>query len=195
MSNFKDPLLVLGGAVFGSLITWIVTKKVCEKNKEEEIERQVEERVASVKESYKPIIKEIQERSEANKNKPDLEKYVTTLMNSRARNSGPDISEEPIDEEDLHPPISDVPVQVSYGEFATSLNGYDKVSLYIYADDVCADDEFNVIVLDNYIGSELAEEFTSNEDVDEICVRNDNKSLYINVAKEPRTYKEAKEQS
>ena len=187
--NFKDPLLVLGGMVVGSVISWFVTKKICEKNKEDEIEAQVEERVASIKETYGRITQEIKDRSETNKNKPDLEKYVNTLMKDKHRHE-PEPEPEVDDEEDLMPPISDIPVMVSFGEFATALNGYDKITLTLYSDNVCADEEYNVIVLSDYIGDELANHFMTDEDLDEICVRNDQKKIYIDVAKDLKTFKE-----
>lgn len=186
--NFKDPLLVLCGAAVGSLITWFITKKSCNKNKEEEIEAQVEERVKSLKETYGRITKEIKDRSEANKNKPDIETYVNTLMKDSGRKEPEETRM--VEEEDLMPPISDIPVQISYGEFATALNGYDKVTLTLYSDNICADEEFNVIILSEYIGEELADQFFKDEDIDEICVRNDPRKLYINVAKDIMTYEE-----
>lgn len=186
--NYKDPLLVLCGAAVGSLITWIIAKKVCEKNKEKEIEARVEERVESVKKTYGRITQEIKDRSEANKNKPDLEKYVNALMKDRPKIEPEETEVE--DEEDLMPPVSDIPVQVSYGEFATTLNGYDKVTLTLYSDNICADEEFNVIILSEYIGKELADQFIADEEIDEICVRNDPKKLYINVAKDLKTFEE-----
>ena len=194
--NFKDPALFLGGMIFGSVVTWFITKRICEKGKEDEIERQVQERVESVKETYGHITQEIKERSEANKNKPDLEKYVNALMKSRPQQEQPEV--EVVSEreaEDLMPPISDIPVQVSYGEFATALNGYQKITLYVYTDSVCADDEHNVIILENYIGDDLANDFLESEDTDEICVRNDSRGLYINVAKEDRTFEEARNEA
>lgn len=194
--NFKDPALFLGGMIFGSVVTWFITKRICEKGKEDEIERQVQERVESVKETYGHITQEIKERSEANKNKPDLEKYVNALMKSRPQQEQPEV--EVVSEreaEDLMPPISDIPVQVSYGEFATALNGYQKITLYVYTDNVCADDEHNVIILENYIGDDLANDFLESEDLDEICVRNDSRGLYINVAKEDRTFEEARNEA
>lgn len=186
--NYKDPLLVLCGAAVGSLITWIITKKACEKNKEKEIEARVEERVESVKKTYGRITQEIKDRSEANKNKPDLEKYVNALMKERPKTEPEETEVE--DEEDLMPPVSDIPVQVSYGEFATTLNGYDKVTLTLYSDNICADEEFNVIILSEYIGKELADQFIADDEIDEICVRNDPKKLYINVAKDLKTFEE-----
>lgn len=186
--NFKDPLLVLCGAAVGSLVTWFITKKKCDKNKEKEIEAQVEDRVKSLKETYGRITQEIKDRSEANKNKPDLEKYVNALMKDRPKTEPEETEVE--DEEDLMPPVSDIPVQVSYGEFATTLNGYDKVTLTLYSDNICADEEFNVIILSEYIGKELAHQFITDEEIDEICVRNDPKKLYINVAKDLKTFEE-----
>ena len=187
--NFKDPLLVLGGMVVGSVISWFVTKKICDKNKEEEIEARVEERVASVKETYGRITQEIKDRSEANKNKPDLEKYVNALMKDKHKRE-PEPEPQPEDEEDLMPPVTDIPVLVSFGEFATALNGYEKITLTLYSDNVCADEEYNVIVLSDYIGEDLASQFMADEDVDEICVRNDPRKIYINVAKDLKTFQE-----
>lgn len=187
--NFKEPLLFLGGLAIGSVISWFVTKKVCEKGKEEEIAARVEEQVASVKETYGRITKEIKDRSEVNKNKPDLEKYVNILMKDKHKTE-PEEPEQVEDAEDLMPPVTDIPVQVSFGEFATALNGYEKITLTLYSDNVCADEEYNVIVLSDYIGEELAEQFMSDEDIDEICVRNDPRKIYINVAKDLKTFQE-----
>lgn len=193
--NVKDPLLFLGGMAVGAVISWLVTKKLCEKNKEEEIEQRVQEEVASVKETYGRITQEVKERSEVNRNKPDLEKYVNALMKNKPANDIQQQEPEPdvTNEEELMPPISDVPVMVSFGEFVQALNGYDKINIDVYEDNVSADDDFNVLILEDYIGSELVDYFTSEKDVDEICVRNDPKRLYINVAKDPRTFEEARQ--
>lgn len=187
--NYKGLLAFTAGLVIGSAGSYFYTK-----NKYEKL---IDEEVASVKESFSKLQKD---RSEINKNKPDITAYTEALEAARQKSMEEkesvadysmihtpyDEDEGPFEEPDDNDSEFDI---IGMDEF-TRLNNYDKVDVTLFTDGIFADDEFNEIDMDSMCGIG-ATAFINQSDASELYLRNDARGIDFGIAKDNRTFEEA----
>lgn len=185
---YKKALIFIGGAVTGSLVSWYFTKKKYETLAENEI--------AKMREGYRQKNKELAERarikpdiSEVTKDRftihqedVDLAEKEENLIAKYAEES------EPTGEENISP-NDDIIEFIDDGEFA-SMNGYEKVNLVLYEDDVLANEMSDDIVLvEDTVGQQAIDDF-KHYNPEAFYVRNNQLMTEYEITRDHRTYEE-----
>ena len=185
---YNKALIFIGGAVTGSLISWYFTKKKYETLAENEI--------AKMREGYRQKNKELAERARI---KPDISEVVKDQIT--IRQDDVDLSEkeenliakyaeesEPTGEENISP-NDDVIEFIDDSEFA-SMNGYEKVNLVLYEDDVLANEMSDDIVLvEDTVGQQAIDDF-KHYNPEAFYVRNNQLMTEYEITRDHRTYEE-----
>ena len=185
---YKKALIFIGGAVTGSLVSWYFTKKKYETLAENEI--------AKMREGYRKKNKELAERARI---KPDISEVVKDQIT--IRQDDVDLSEkeenliakyaeesEPTGEENISP-NDDVIEFIDDSEFA-SMNGYEKVNLVLYEDDVLAKEMSDDIVLvEDTVGPQAIDDF-KHYNPEAFYVRNNQLMTEYEITRDHRTYEE-----
>ena len=185
---YNKALIFIGGAVTGSLISWYFTKKKYETLAENEI--------AKMREGYRQKNKELAERARI---KPDISAVVKDQIT--IRQDDVDLSEkeenliakyaeesEPTGEENISP-NDDVIEFIDDSEFA-SMNGYEKVNLVLYEDDVLANEMSDDIVLvEDTVGQQAIDDF-KHYNPEAFYVRNNQLMTEYEITRDHRTYEE-----
>ena len=185
---YNKALIFIGGAVTGSLVSWYFTKKKYETLAENEI--------AKMREGYRQKNKELAERarikpdiSEVTKDRitiyqedVDLAEKEENLIAKYAEES------EPTGEENISP-NDDIIEFIDDGEFA-SMNGYEKINLVLYEDDVLANEMSDDIVLvEDTVGQQAIDDF-KHYNPEAFYVRNNQLMTEYEITRDHRTYEE-----
>lgn len=185
---YNKALIFIGGAVTGSLVSWYFTKKKYETLAENEI--------AKMREGYRQKNKELAERARVkpnisevvndritiHKDDVDLSEKEENLMAKYAEES------EPTGEENISP-NDDIIEFIDDGEFA-SMNGYEKVNLVLYEDDVLANEMSDDIVLvEDTVGQQAIDDF-KHYNPEAFYVRNNQLMTEYEITRDHRTYEE-----
>lgn len=185
---YKKAFIFIGGAVTGSLVSWYFTKKKYETLEENEI--------AKMREGYRKKNKELAERARV---KPNISEVVNDRLTIRQEDV--DLSEkeenliakyaeesEPTGEENISP-NDDIIEFIDDGEFA-SMNGYEKVNLVLYEDDVLANEMSDDIVLvEDTVGQQAIDDF-KHYNPEAFYVRNNQLMTEYEITRDHRTYEE-----
>lgn len=185
---YNKALIFIGGAVTGSLISWYFTKKKYETLAENEI--------AKMREGYRQKNKELAERARV---KPNISEVVNDRLTIRQEDV--DLAEkeenliakyaeesEPTGEENISP-NDDVIEFIDDSEFA-SMNGYEKVNLVLYEDDVLANEMSDDIVLvEDTVGQQAIDDF-KHYNPEAFYVRNNQLMTEYEITRDHRTYEE-----
>lgn len=185
---YKKALTFIGGAVIGSLVSWYFTKKKYETLAENEI--------AKMREGYRQKNKELAERARI---KPDISEVVKDRITIRQEDVDLDEKEEsliakydeesePTGEENISP-NDDIIEFIDDGEFA-SMNGYEKINLVLYEDDVLANEMSDDIVLvEDTVGQQAIDDF-KHYNPEAFYVRNNQLMTEYEITRDHRTYEE-----
>ena len=185
---YKKAFIFIGGAVTGSLVSWYFTKKKYETLAENEI--------AKMREGYRKKNKELAERARI---KPNISEVVKDRVTIRQEDS--DLAEkeenliakyaeesEPTGEENISP-NDDIIEFIDDGEFA-SMNGYEKVNLVLYEDDVLPNEMSDDIVLvEDTVGQQAIDDF-KHYNPEAFYVRNNQLMTEYEITRDHRTYEE-----
>ena len=185
---YKKALIFIGGAVTGSLVSWYFTKKKYETLAENEIAkmrewyRQKNKELAN-RARIKPDISEVtKDRITIHKDDVDLSEKEENLIAKYAEES------EPTGEENISP-NDDVIEFIDDSEFA-SMNGYEKVNLVLYEDDVLANEMSDDIVLvEDTVGQQAIDDF-KHYNPEAFYVRNNQLMTEYEITRDHRTYEE-----
>ena len=185
---YKKAFIFIGGAVTGSLVSWYFTKKKYETLAENEI--------AKMREGYRKKNKELAERarikpdiSEVTKDRitirqedVDLADKEETLIAKYAEES------EPTGEENIS--LNDDIIEfIDDSEFA-SMNGYDKVNLVLYEDDVLANEiSDDIVLVEDTVGQQAIDDF-KHYNPEAFYVRNNQLMTEYEITRDHRTYEE-----
>lgn len=185
----KEPLIFSGGVVLGSLVTWLIVKKHYADMAKEEID--------SVKEIYANINQKAIEKAAAAKNKPD----ISTFTQAAIKEPEPvkEVEEEG-EEEDYYeaPMVEKVMYEIEPGEFASYDNYNTKISILYFDDDVYSDERYDQINPMDYFSKKLVLlgggepvntiDYIHRMGKDEICIRDTELGLDIDVYTQGRSY-------
>ena len=185
---YKKAFIFIGGVVTGSLVSWYFTKKKYETLAENEI--------AKMREGYRQKNKELAERARI---KPNISEVVNDRLT--IRKDDVDLAEkeenliakyaeesEPTGEENISP-NDDVIEFIDDSEFA-SMNGYEKVNLVLYEDDVLANEMSDDIVLvEDTVGQQAIDDF-KHYNPEAFYVRNNQLMTEYEITRDHRTYEE-----
>lgn len=185
---YKKAFIFIGGAVTGSLVSWYFTKKKYETLAEDEIAKMREGYRQKNKEladraRVKPNISEVvNDRLTIHKDDVDLSEKEENLIAKYAEESEP-TGEENISHND------DVIEFIDDSEFA-SMNGYEKVNLVLYEDDVLANETSDDIVLvEDTVGQQAIDDF-KHYNPEAFYVRNNQLMTEYEITRDHRTYEE-----
>ena len=193
MMNLKDPLMFVGGAAVGSLVTWLIVK--------EKYKAQAQEEIDSVKEVYAKIHQEAMDKAAASRNKPDISLYTDALKQAKEKEepkieSEPEVKEEPVVEEEDDD--ENYIYEITTTDFSNSLNGHTKITITCFSDHVFADEMYERVNPREYLSSPLVllgsnmivdpVDYIYRMPKDEICIRNYELKLDIDVATDGRSY-------
>lgn len=185
---YKKAFIFIGGAVTGSLISWYFTKKKYETLAENEI--------AKMREGYRQKNKELAERARI---KPDISEVTKDRITIHQEDVDSSEKEEnliakyaeesePTGEENISP-NDDIIEFIDDGEFA-SMNGYEKVNLVLYEDDVLANEMSDDIVLvEDTVGQQAIDDF-KHYNPEAFYVRNNQLMTEYEITRDHRTYEE-----
>lgn len=178
---YKKALIFIGGAVTGSLVSWYFTKK--------KYETWAEEEIAKMRDGYRRKNKELADRARV---KPDISEVIKdtlTESDDEKRLIAKYTSEsEPTGEENISP-NDDVIEFIEDSDFA-SMNGYDKVNLVLYADDILANEMSDDIVLvEDTVGQQAIDDFKK-FNPEAFYVRNNQLTTEYEITRDHRTYEE-----
>ena len=185
---YKKALIFIGGAVTGSLVSWYFTKKKYETLAENEI--------AKMREGYRQKNKELAERARI---KPDISEVTKDRFTIHQENV--DLAEkeenliakyaeesEPTGEENISP-NDDIIEFIDDGEFA-SMNGYEKVNLVLYEDDVLANEiSDDIVLVEDTVGQQAIDDF-KHYNPEAFYVRNNQLMTEYEITRDHRTYEE-----
>ena len=178
------------GAAIGSLATWKIMKRKCD--------RIVQEEVDSFKATYsacmgrhpsttEPSKKDNDDFDEEDADPDDSDIFEYDRLTSTYK--GADEECENVEEggvgDDI--PYINGPYVISPDDFADGNYDYDCISLTYYADGILADDWGVKIDIDETIGDDALDHFGDYED-DIVHVRNERKREDYEVARDPRKY-------
>lgn len=178
---YKKVLIFIGGAVTGTLASWYFTKK--------KYETWAENEIAKMREGYRQKNKELAERARV---KPDISEVVKEAFSGTEEEERLIVKyageSEPSGEENISP-NDDIIEFIDDGEFA-SMNGYDKVNLVLYADDVLANEMSDEIVLaEDTVGQQAIDDFKK-YNPEAFYVRNNQLTTEYEITRDHRTYEE-----
>lgn len=184
------------GAALGSGVTWkLISKKY---------EQKVQEEIDSVKEAFaskKSVVYNMTDKERVDHIREvgtvENKAKCAAIVNSQGYTNYSDYSKSDADEdEDGDEPIyadhdgdKDEPYVISPEEFG-DIDGYEKVSLTYYADEILADELDGLVErVDMIVGSEALESFGQYED-DSVFVRNDRLKCDYEILKDLRRWED-----
>lgn len=198
MERFKSPLIFSAGLVIGSIVTWLCVKDHYRSEKEEEI--------ASVKEVYAKrfdnINKEAIEKAAIATNKPDISIYMQASKQTKEKEQVEDVTpEEEMKYEETKQEFSQTSnkmYEITSSEFASFSNDRTRITITRFADDVFTDEMYGEINPLDYLDGELVPlsdskpvnclDYIRRMPQDEICIRNFDLGLDLDIITESRTY-------
>lgn len=174
--NMKNILIFLVGAATGSLITYVTVKRKYEEIANEDFRaRQEEERARREK-----TPEEQKEAAREAADKPNIIDYSKKL----AEEGYTDYSTAK-EEATGHKPAYIID-QDGFDEE----NGYDKVTLNYYSDEVLADDEDDIFENKEMLKESGFDDYLFENNLDEVYVRNDDLQTDYEILTDRRTYQE-----
>ena len=185
---YKKAFIFIGGAVTGSLVSWYFTKKKYETLAENEI--------AKMREGYRQKNKELAERARIKPNISEVVKDRTTIhkedvdLSEKEENLIAKYAEEsePTGEENISP-NDDIIEFIDDGEFA-SMNGYEKINLVLYEDDVLANEiSDDIVLVEDTVGQQAIDDF-KHYNPEAFYVRNNQLMTEYEITRDHRTYEE-----
>lgn len=198
MERFKSPLIFSAGLIIGSVVTWLCVKDHYRSEKEEEI--------ASVKEVYAKrfdnINKEAIEKAAIATNKPDISIYMQASKQAKEKEQVEDVTpEEEMNYEEEKQEFSQTSnkmYEITSSEFASFSNDRTRITITRFADDVFTDEMYGEINPLDYLDGELVPlsdskpvnclDYIRRMPQDEICIRNFDLGLDLDIITESRTY-------
>lgn len=185
---YKKAFIFIGGAVTGSLVSWYFTKKKYETLAENEI--------AKMREGYRQKNKELAERarikpdiSEVTKDRFTIHQEDVDLAEKEENLIAKYAEESELTGEENISPNDDIIEFIDDGEFA-SMNGYEKVNLVLYEDDVLANEMSDDIVLvEDTVGQQAIDDF-KHYNPEAFYVRNNQLMTEYEITRDHRTYEE-----
>lgn len=179
----KNVLIFMGGALTGGIVSWYYTKK-----KYEEISRS---EIATMRELYRKKNEDLAIKARV---KPDPEYLVNEIEKQADRiqynKIVVDNSYVPSDDGDDDLEHSDETLTFIDSDEFLSMNGYDKVNLVLYRDEVLAreiDDE--IVLSEDTIGQEAIDNLKEYKP-EAVYVRNEETKTEYEVTRDDRTYGE-----
>lgn len=192
----KEPLIFAAGAAIGSVVTWLAVKKKYAEMAKEEID--------SVKDIYARINQAAIDKAAAAKNKPDISVFTQSVMGETEKNNTvesipyPQAEEEEDYEEE--PVIEKVMYEIEPAEFASYDNYNTKVSILYFDDDVFTDERYDRLDPRDYFSKKVVLidgkepidtiDYIRRMVKDEICIRDVELGLDIDVYTQGREYSE-----
>jgi len=188
LKTIKEPLIFVAGSAIGSVITWLAVK--------EKYRAQAQEEIESVKETFARINQEAIEKAAAAKNKPDPSIYAEKIRQEKEKEQ-----EEYPDTEVEDDTQVDAPgylYEITPSEFASYTNDRTKVTLFRFSDDVFTDEMYErtdprdwltgyLMLLDDNNPVDPID-YIRKMRKDEICVRNFDANLDIDICTQDMTY-------
>lgn len=180
MKNSVGFLIFVAGATIGSAATWYYAKKHYEKIAQEEID--------SVKETFskksEPKTAEHTIRNEAEE-KLSVAEYAKKLSQEGYVN----YSNAEMPEENTKDAVTEIPFVIPPEEFGNlESEGYSKISLTYYADDVLADDDDELVEdVEGWVGEDATDHFGEYDD-DVVYVRNHKLKIDFEILRSLREY-------
>ena len=192
----KEPLIFAAGAAIGSVVTWLAVKKKYAEMAKEEID--------SVKDIYARINQAAIDKAAAAKNKPDISVFTQSVMGETEKTNTvesipyPQAEEEEDYEEE--PVIEKVMYEIEPAEFASYDNYNTKVSILYFDDDVFTDERYDRLDPRDYFSKKVVLmdgkepidtiDYIRRMVKDEICIRDVELGLDIDVYTQGRDYSE-----
>lgn len=185
----KNVLIFVSGAVIGSGITFLSSKRYFEKKFDEEVD--------SVRESFSNITKTLNEKyqeamkkSEENKNKPDISTLYHEISEKNKTAPVPEVADEEPEKND----ISDEPYMISASDFINRKSGFAQVDMYYFSDGVIADSILDEISNPaDYFGGSYHELFDYSFE-DALYFTSPKMEVDIAVCRDHRTFAEAQDE-
>lgn len=191
--SVKSSLIFAAGLAIGSVVTWLSVKGHYKEEKEDAIEALREEYAKRDKE----IGQEALEKVALAKNKPDLSVYTQALQQAREHETEMTEDEEKEVEQEFGNSTSNL-YEITQSEFASFSNDRTRVTITRFADDVYADEAYNELDPMDYLSGDLIPlndsrpvnclDYIRRMSQDEICVRNFDLGLDIDVWTESRPF-------
>ena len=193
LTKAKEPLIFSAGLAIGSVVTWLCVKK--------HYKDQARERIESVEEAYK-IDRETIEKAVAAKNKPNVSVYAQSLQSSEAKEEEPEEPEAEPEETDIYeePDEESYLYEITTSEFANYVNDRTRMTIIRFSDDVYTDELYNELNPRDYLRNRLLllDDNTPVDPIDyirrmtkdEICIRNFDLNLDIDICTEDRSYRD-----
>lgn len=192
MKNSVGFLIFVAGAAIGSAATWYYAKKHYEQIAQEEIDS-VKERFTidntKLVKSYskhdpKPPF-EAREAADITKEKLTVAEYAKKLSQEGYVN----YSNAEMPEENTKDTVTEIPFVIPPEEFGNlESEGYSKVSLTYYADDVLADEDDELVEdVEGWVGEDATEHFGEYDD-DVVYVRNHKLKIDFEILRSLREY-------
>ena len=190
----KEPLIFLGGVAVGAVGAWLIIK--------DKYKTQAEEEINSVKETFARISQEAIDKAAAAKNKPDLSIYTQALAKAEENKQIPEDSpwrssvqvEEPDDEDSATGYL----YEITPSEFANYTNDRTRITVTRFMDDIFVDEMYGQIDPKEFLDKDLILlddkdpvnpiDYIRRMPKDEICIRNFELNMDIDVYTEDRTY-------
>ena len=190
----KEPLIFLSGVAVGAVGAWLIIK--------DKYKTQAEEEINSVKETFARISQEAIDKAAAAKNKPDLSIYTQALAKAEENKQIPEDSpwrssvqvEEPDDEDSATGYL----YEITPSEFANYTNDRTRITVTRFMDDIFVDEMYGQIDPKEFLDKDLILlddkdpvnpiDYIRRMPKDEICIRNFELNMDIDVYTEDRTY-------
>ena len=196
MMTIKESLIFAAGVAIGSVATWLAVKETYKTKAQEEID--------SVKEVYARINKDAIEKAAAAKNKADISTYANKYHSEYATEPADEpksipYNDIPDDEDYSEDPIVEGRIyEIEPSEFASYANDNSRITVIRFEDDVYVDEHYDKVDPRDYFDKKLVLldrpdpvdplDYIRRMDKDEICIRNAELKLDIDIVTEGRTY-------
>ena len=211
LTKVKDPLIFVSGLAVGSLMTWLLVK--------EHYKEEAQDKIDSVEEAYKQA-REDAEKAAAAKNKPAISVYTKALQDAEKQKEEDDVEDPEDQEELLEIAnealnivnndlgFDDEPeddkesyiYEITPSEFANYVNDRTRMTIIRFSDDVYTDELYNELDPRDYLRGQLKLldddtivnpiDYIRRMSKDEICIRNFDLNLDIDICTEDRTYRD-----
>ena len=186
MKNSLGFVVFLTGAALGSIATWLSVKE----HYRQMYKQRADEEIASVKApfTYKKT-ESTKEKKEVPKpkEKPSIAEYAKEL--SKSGYTKYSNAETPEEIQEKHKK-EERPFVISPDEFGELEDeGYSKVSLFYYADEVLADDDDELVEdVDGWVGEDATDHFGEYDDDDCVYVRNPRLKIDFEILRSAKEY-------
>lgn len=194
MEKIKTPLIFVAGIAVGAVGMWFGVKEKYRLHAQEEID--------SVKETFARINQEAMEKAAAAKNKPDISIYTQVLQKSDSDEASVSTKiegDDPVIEDDAESNEGYL-YEITQSEFANYTNDRTRITVTRFMDDIFVDEMYGQIDPREFLDKKLILlddntpvdpiDYIRKMSKDEICIRNFDLNMDIDVYTEDRTYSE-----